>query len=311
MSRWRSEEFGGPFKGPVAGLAWDGGRLLVGLPREGRVVALDPETGASSEFRRYTGRTTALTLAADGRLYGCQPSGRRVVCFQTDGSTTLPAEQLDGHLHNHPADLTADLSGRIWFSDAHRGRGAPPGLFPVLPHASVLALERDPSRLWRLRRATRDTRAPGPIQISADGSRLYLAENPEGLEATRELRAYPVAKDGSLGPYRLLLAFGHDHRGPHGGVTALTLAASGELVACVSGPPQAEAAIWVLSADGLPLESCPAPAGIASSSFGGEEGAELYLGTQDGRVLRIRDSGLRGWLPFRAATEAVVGRPLA
>jgi hypothetical protein len=110
---------------------------------------------------------------------------------------------LDGRFHNQPSDLVVDRSGRVWFSDPYSMR-PPPGLkvrLPLIDHASVLRLERTPQREWALRRITHDTVAPRAVLLSSDEVTLYVAEGEVGRIGPRELRAYPIGADGTVGTY--------------------------------------------------------------------------------------------------------------
>jgi len=225
---WEFERVAGPYEGPTGGVAWDGESILfsVVLPShiESRILRHDPRSGSVSEFRKYSGRTIGLASSADGHLYGCQNASRRVVEFHADGSTTLLADRFDGRFHNQPKDLVVDGRGRIWFTDPY-GELPPvgPQVQGPLDHASVLVLARYPNRLWCIRRVTYDTAAPSAVQISPDQRTLYVAENSLEPSGTRELRAYPIRDDGTLGQHSVLHTFGRDYRGVQRGIEGMCL----------------------------------------------------------------------------------------
>ena len=84
---------------------------------------------------------------------------------------------------------------------------------------------------------TTDTTGTNGLLISPDWSTLYMIQtNPE----RRELRAYAILADGSLGPYIVLHQFGDDYRGPQRGIDGMCLDAEGNIVATAgsyaSGP---------------------------------------------------------------------------
>ena len=56
---------------------------------------------------------------------------------------------------------------------------------------------------------TFDTTSPNGILLSKDERTLYLACGGY-IIPTRELRAYPILDDGTLGPYKVLHTFGKD-----------------------------------------------------------------------------------------------------
>ena len=78
---------------------------------------------------------------------------------------------------------------------------------------------------YTVTRVTFDTTKPNGILVSQDQGTLYVAESGFAHGIARELRAYPIKEDGSLGPYRTLFTWGED--------VAACIAAS---TACASTP---------------------------------------------------------------------------
>lgn len=295
---WSFELIAGPFGDPLDGPLWDGQALLFCRPGESEILRYDPETRQLSTFRRYTIRTTGLALGPGGQLYGAQSGARRVVQFKPDGSTAYLAVKLAGQYHNHPHALVVDRRGRIWFSDPYspiRTRG--PQIFPPLDHASVLRLEFEvPPREWVIRRMTYDTTEPRGLALSPDERTLYVAESNSSPAGPRELRAYPIRDDGSLGPPAVLHTFGADYRGPQRGAAGMCVDREGHLLVCAgwrtSGPGPL---VYVFEPSGRVLETHPIPAGDPTNcAFGGPDLDLLFVTTQDGRLYQVRDSGRRG-----------------
>jgi gluconolactonase len=264
----------------------------------GRILRYDPASGKVSEFRKYTNRTNGLAFAPDGALYGCQESSRRVVHFAGDGSTATTGFLLEGRYHNQPNNLAIDSKGRIWFSDPQSElRASGPQIFPALEHASALRLELDSFRkLWGIRRMTYDTSAPRAVALSPDESTLYVAETDNSPSGRRELRAYPILADNTLGPFALLHAFGRDHRGEHRGIEGMCTDSEGSIVACAgwrkSGPGPLAV---VFSPSGAIIESHPLPADQPMNcAFGDADLGSLYVTTAGGELLRASDCGRRG-----------------
>ena len=295
---WTFEKLAGPFEGPAGGLAWDGSGMLFSAIAEGRILRYDPASGNVTEFRKHTNRTNGLAFAPDGGLYGCQEGSRRVIHFADDGSTSPTGSLLDGRYHNHPNNLAIDSKGRIWFSDPWSElRASGPQIFPALEHASVLRLELDSFRkLWSIRRMTYDTTAPRAVALSHDESTLYVAETDNSPLGRRELRAYTILPDNTLGSYTVLHAFGRDHRGEHRGIEGMCTDSEGNIVACAgwrkAGPGPL---VCVFSPSGAVIESHPLPADQPMNcAFGDADLSSLYVTTAGGELLRARNCGRRG-----------------
>ena len=293
---WKFEKVAGPYKGPNSGLAWDGSGMLFSLVEEGRIMRFDPKAKKTTQFRNYTNRITGLAFGPNGELFGGQEGGRRVIEFMSDGSARPLGTRIDGRIHNFPNDLTVDSKGRIWFADPHSTIYAfGPQIFPQLEHASVLRLERDERKAWTIKRITFDTAAPRAVALSKDEKTLYVAEG-DAKSAKRELRAYPVKDDGSVGPCKVLQVFGSDHQGPHRGIEGLCLDSDGNIVAC-AGAKGAGAGpmVYVISPQGAVLESHALPGDLpAKCAFGDSDLSSLYVTTGEGALYRAKATGRRG-----------------
>jgi gluconolactonase len=295
---WKFERVAGPFPGNMGGVAWDGKAILFSLPEAMLIKRFDPATGETSDWRKYTGRANGLAVARDGSVFAAQEGGRRVIQYLPDGSATVTGLRLAGAVHNHPCDLVVDSRDRVWFSDPHHGVHAfGPQVFPPLDHASVLRLERDERRAWQIRRVTFDTTVPRAVLLSADEKTLYVSEGDTTRSALRELRAYPVRADATVGPYEVLHTFGRDHRGAHRGIEGLCLAAGGHVIACGgardAGPGPM---IYVFDASGRLAftQAFPGDAPVRCA-FGGAALDELYVSSGDGCLYRARGLSMRGF----------------
>ncbi|HVB76200.1 MAG TPA: SMP-30/gluconolactonase/LRE family protein [Candidatus Nitrosotalea sp.] len=276
-------------QGQAGGVIARDGHILFCAVDESRILDFDPDSGAVSEFRRYTSRISGLAPGPSGRIYAAQSGSRRVVQLNPDGSVSTLSSRLGGRVHNHPFDLTVDGSGRIWFSDPYSAIPAQgPQVFERLGHASVLRLRQLPNRHWTMDRMTTDTSFPGAVQVSADSSTLFVTENDPDPQGRRELRAYPIFADGNLGRPAVLHTFGSDHRGPHRGGYGLCLDAGGRLLLCAgsteSGPGPA---VYIFGLDGHISGTLALPENPAACCC---LGSEIYVTTVGGRLLRA-DAG--------------------
>jgi gluconolactonase len=291
---WKFHLVAGPFKGRTGGLAWDGAAMLVSAVQEERILRFDPATGMADVFRKVTGRTNGIAVAADGAVFGAQEGGRRVIQFLKDGSTAPTCDLLGGRHHNQPADVIVDSRGRVWIADAWNGTPPyGPPVYPFLDHASVLRLERERRRGWTLKRMTRDTRGPRSVLLSADEKTLYVADGDAERGDQCRLLAYPVKGDGGLGPCRVLIEFAPAERGIEG----MCFDRVGNIVACAGwkkgglGPM-----VCLISSSGTVLETHPAPADMPMRcAFGDTDLASLYLTAGDGGLYRAKDIGRRGF----------------
>ena len=301
---WTFELVAGPYASALAGVAplgdAEGGGVVFSLTMESRLLHLDAR-GQVSDWRRFTSRTGGLAEGPHGLLYGCQEASRRVCEFLPDGSAAVTATTLAGKYHNHPSDATVDSSGRVWFCDPHNAMPAfGPQMFPTLPWAAVMRVARGPNHRWGMERLTHDTLHPRALALSPDEKTLYVAEGNTAPDSRRELRAYPVHADGSLGSYRVLATFGADHRGPHRGIEGLCVDSEGHVVACGgwqrSGPGPL---VQVFSPTGAVIESHALPDDLPMRcAFAGPDRDLLYVSSGTGRLWRVTGTGRKGFARF-------------
>lgn len=290
---WKFHLVAGPFKGRTGGLAWDGAAMLFSAVQEERILRFDPGTGMAEVFRKATGRTNGIAVAADGSVFGAQEGGRRVVHFLKDGSTAPTCDLLAGKHHNQPTDVIVDGGARVWVADAYNGTPPyGPPVYPFLDNASVLRLERERRRGWTLKRMTRDTRGPRALLLSADEKTLYVADGDAERGDQCRLLAYAVKRGGGLGPCKVLMEFAPAERGIEG----MCLDRDGNIVACAGwkkgglGPM-----VYLISASGTVLGAHPAPSDLPMRcAFGDPDLGSLYLTASDGGLYRAKDTRLRG-----------------
>lgn len=296
---WNFETVAGPYKGALGGVAPSGDGVLFSLVGESRILRLDA-AGKVDEWRRFSSRTGGLAEGPHSLVYGCQEMSRRVCEFRPDGSTAVTSTTLDGRYHNFPNDCVVDRAGRVWFCDPHHPVPAfGPQFFPALPFAAVMRLARGPNHRWSMERLSWDTVNPRALALSPDEKTLYLAEGGSGPDETRELRAYPVNADGSLGQFEVWMSFGRDHRGPHRGIAGLCVDAEGNVLAC--GGSRASGVgptVYLFSPSGRVIESHELPDDLPlRCAFGGPQRESLFVSTGTGRLWRA-NTGRRGLRRF-------------
>ena len=282
---WQFILVNGPYGGTAEGPAWDGSGLLFTHIPSSRIIRYDPESRGSSLFRADTNNANGLMFDADGRLYACEGGGRRVVRYESDGSVTTLADGFEGKRLNVPNDLAIDDKGRVWFTDPfYDGAGGPWSLDRAnkdLDHDSVYRLDEQSDGSWAISRVTYDTTRPNGLLFSLDHSVLYVAQSGRDADEKRELRAYPVNADGSLGDCSVL----HDF-GAHRGIDGMVLDTEGNIIATAGiregGPGPM---VYVFAPDGEVLETHPTPTDRPTNcSFGGADLTTLYVTTGGGDV---------------------------
>ena len=280
---WQFEVVAGPF-GFTEGPVWDGQALFFSDIPSSRILRYDPATREVTTYREGTHEGNGLMLDREGRLYGCQggSEGRRVVRYEADGTVTVIADRFGGKRLNSPNDLAFDAQGRLWFTDPRYGDFRDD---MELDHESVFRAEEQADGSWSLTRVTFDTTRPNGLLIAHDGSTLYVAQSEYGVDRKRELRAYPIREDGTLGEYRVLHNFY-----PHRGIDGMVLDGEGNIVATAgwqeSGPGPM---LYVFAPNGRVLETHPVPFDRPTNcTWGGADRRTLYVTVGTGHLLAAR-----------------------
>lgn len=284
---WQFERVAGPFSF-TEGPAYDArGVLFTDIPNN-RIMHYCTQSGETTVFRTETNAANGLMFDGQGRLYACEGDGRRIVRYDPEETTLVLADRFEGKRLNSPNDLAIDLKGRIWFTDPRYGDERSD---MELDHESVFRLDPQADATWTIRRMTFDTTRPNGLVISPDQKTLYVAQSEYGEGRPRELRAYPIQDDDTLGPFEVLHVFY-----PHRGIDGMCLDVEGNLVATAgwkeSGPGPR---VYVFSPEGEVLETHPYPTDRPTNcTFGGAELRTLYVTGADGclHAARTQRQGL-------------------
>ena len=288
-----------PAKPLTEGPVWTGEEILFTHIQASKILRYDPKTGAISDWRTGTNRTNGLAFDERGRLFGCCSGGRAIVRFDPDGKNTVIADRLDGKKLNTPNDLAIDRKGRIWFTNPVNDGNWDKTETEELGPRSVLRADPQKDGSYTVTRVTFDTTQPNGILVSQDNRTLYVAESSYTRGIARELRAYPIKEDGSLGACDVLFTWGEDARGLHRGIDGMCLDAEGNIVATngweVSGPGPM---ITVFSPTGRVLETHPVPASRPTNCcFGGPDLTTLFVTTTQGHFFRAQTDRV-GWAMY-------------
>ena len=298
--QWKFELIMKPPAVPLTeGPVWDGEHLYFTHIRASRIMRYDPKSGAITEARSGTNRTNGLAFDAGGRLFGCCSGGRAIMRFDPDGKNVVIADRIEGKRLNTPNDLAIDRKRRIWFTNPVNEGNWDKTEQTELDDKSVIRCDPQKDGSYTTTRVTFDTTMPNGILVSPDQSTLYVAESGYARGIARELRAYPIKDDGSLGTYATLFTWGEDAKGVHRGIDGMCLDRDGNIVATagweVSG---AGPMIYVFSPTGRVLETHPLPASRPTNCcFGGPDLTTLFVTTTQGHFFKAETNRV-GWAMY-------------
>jgi gluconolactonase len=169
------------------GMRWGEGPVWFGDHRcllfsdipNNRIMRLDEETGAVSEFRRRN-HSNGNTRDRLGRLISCEHGTRSVTRTEIDGTITTIAAQFNGKPLNSPNDVVVKSDGSIWFTDpsfgirdfyeGHRAeQQLPTNVYRVDPESGEISCV--------------ETEIPQPngLAFSPDETKLYIVETRGGI----------------------------------------------------------------------------------------------------------------------------------
>lgn len=212
--------------------------------------------------------TSGLAWSRDGRLFGTQFSGGKVVevVLGPDGKGTLRSivPALDVKPMTGANDLVSDGAGGIWFSNMGDPRRAElRGVFFTTDTGA------EPVRF-----DVPAIKAPNGIRLSPDGRTLYVVDY-----KLPQVWAFPVEGPAKLGegrPFASLSIVG-DPKQVLGG-DGLAVDSLGNVWVAV---PRASA-IVVFDPQGRPLGRIMLPNFPSNCTFGGPDGRSLYITARDG-----------------------------
>ena len=303
---WNFELIDEPYGAVSEGPAWDGSVLFFTHIQQSRIMQYDPRSGKCTVFRENTNCANGLNFDSAGRLYGCEGGAtidaRRVVRYEDSGGVTVLADGFEGKRLNIPNDLALDPGGRVWFTDPYYEGAAGPWSHDrankELDHDSVYRLDPRPHGAYAIHRVTFDTTRPNGLLFSQDYKTLYVAQSGRERDEKRQLRAYPVQSDLTLGAPAVLHDFGENR-----GIDGMCLDEEGNIVATagweLGGPGSM---IYVFAPSGKVLEQHPVPAKRPTNcAFGGPDRTTLYVTTIEGHLFQARTKR-RGWLLYPPPT---------
>ncbi len=288
-------------QGAGEGPAW---HPELGLLSSGGSVYRHSREGKTTVYLKDAG-TNGLLFDRQGRLLACQPSQRRVIRQELDGTIAELTSSYDGVPYNQPNDLTVDSRNRIYFTDPQYGSRESMKMVDAegrnIEGVYRIDLDGSVSRIL-----THQVDRPNGVLVSPDDRYLFVADNNNNTEgAARRLYRFRLHADGSV-THRKLLFDWQDGRGPDGlvqDVKGRLYVAGGRTKAA---PPfenvDFAGGVYVFSPRGKLLDFVAVPTDeVTNCTFGGDDLRTLYI-TAGGTLYSIRTQ-TPGWLPWPSGKD--------
>jgi gluconolactonase len=260
-----------------------------------RIMRYSPATGKTTVYREPSGRANGLDFDPQGRLVAAEGANtggnRRITITEKDGSIRVLTDRWKGKQFNSPNDLTVDTKGQIYFTDP-RYVGKEPR---EIDTESVYRIDPDGT----VTQIIRDVQKPNGIILSPDMKTLYVADSNPG--SNQHLVAFPLNKDGTVGPKKLMHDFGKDR-----GIDGMCVDIRGNIYGAAGDG--ATGGIYVFHHDdGQQLAFIPVPEMPTNCVFGDRDHRSLYI-TAGKSLYRIKLK-VPGFAVFWPADAHNLGQP--
>jgi gluconolactonase len=250
-----------------------------------KILRWDPRSRELSVFRENSNAANGLYFDPQGRLLACEGGAGRVT--RTDmktGRVEVLADKFNGFALAPPNDLCLDAKGRVYFTSRpgvdDPTKGNVNAVYRVDADGNV-----DQLLAWPA------VHMPNGIVISPDGKTLYLIEAHPDADHHRDIRAYELKADGTLGQGRVLIDFYPGRSGDGMCIDAegnLYVAAGLHKTRGTSETLDTRPGIHVVAPDGKLVAYRETPEDtITNCTFGGEDLRTLYVACGT-RLLSIR-----------------------
>ncbi len=236
----------------------DGYFLFTDIPN-GKVLALDPQTGEKTVVRQSNDGANGITFDLDGRIVMCDGLARRVTRMEHDGSITVVAGSCNGRRLNKPNDVVFRSDGTMYFTD--------PGAWPH--HTPAADLYRN--FVYMVTPAGQVNEAvefeyPNGLAFSPDEKTLYVVNT----RFHKHVSTYEVAPDGSLSNRRIFADLPQTD-GDQGVPDGVKVDVEGRVYSVGPG------GIWAFDAQGAFLGKIRLPELPANIGWGDADNRTLYV----------------------------------
>ncbi len=238
----------------VEGPLWmEGVGLLFSDIPANRVYLWNEESGTSI-YLEPSGNSNGLAFDENGYLLLAQHGPRQVVRLEEDENIVPIATHYNGMRFNSPNDLALHSDGSVFFTDPPYGLSDSSetgfnGIYRLSPQGEVQLLD---STLYR----------PNGIAFSPDETKLYVTDT-----ESRKVYVWDIVDD-TIVTNKQELAF-LELTG--GGTDGMKVDPEGFLY--VTGP----IGIWILTHDGIPIDTIPVPGQTTNCAWGGDDMQTLFV----------------------------------
>ena len=244
----------------LEGPAWDGEESLyfTDVPVS-RIHKYTLDKGFSV-FREHTDQANGLMFNPKGRLVACEGGSGRVTVMNQHGEVVeIRGSEYRGMPFNSPNDLVIDKHGGIYFTDPNFG--------------GTEDLSQDSEAVYYIRpegdivRVIDDIKKPNGIVLSADGSRLFVADSYDVF-----VRAYRVSANGiPVDKYIFATLKSKDEESDITWADGMTMDSEGHLYVAT------DLGIQIFNKKGVHLGILNVPETPSNCTIGGRDGKTLYI----------------------------------
>ncbi|MGH9673775.1 MAG: SMP-30/gluconolactonase/LRE family protein [Bryobacteraceae bacterium] len=213
-------------------------------------------------YREMSGGAHGNDFDAQGRLFTCEATARRVTRTDRRGKIEVIAENWEGKRLNAPNDIVVRRDGHAWFTDPAFGSQADAreldfyGVYHIPPKGPVELVARPQGR-------------PNGLALSANGRMLYVTNADE-----RNVRVYDLDRAGKASGERVLIS------GIAGPANGICVDEKGSIFVMAAG-------VQFHAPDGKHLYTAEMPETPSNCTFGDEDLMTLYI-TARTSIYRIR-----------------------